>query len=81
MKASYSGKIIGVLVNTTAWIVGPVLVGTFVGKWLDQKFNTEPWLLLVSVGVCFIVSMFGLIANALKEFKNIEKEYKKDEKE
>jgi F0F1-type ATP synthase assembly protein I len=52
-----------------------------VGRWLDQKYNTEPWLFLTSVGVCFIISMFGLIRSALKEFKNIEKESKNNEKE
>lgn len=81
MKEKYSGRVVGLLVNTTAWIVGPVLVGTFIGKMLDQKYNTEPWLFLVSVGVCFLVSMFGLIKNALREFKRIEMESKNNEKE
>jgi len=81
MKTSYSGKIIALLISTTAWIVGPVLVGTLVGKWLDQNFNTDPWLFLLSVGICFLVSMFGLVKNALREFKNIEEESKSNEKE
>lgn len=79
MKINYSGSIIRLLSNITAWIVGPVLVGVFLGKWLDQKFNTEPWLFLTSVGVCFLVSMFGLVQNALAEFKKIEEESKKSE--
>ena len=79
MKINYSGSIIRLLSNITAWIVGPVIIGVFLGKWLDQKFNTEPWLFLTSVGVCFLVSMFGLVQNALTEFKKIEEEYKKSE--
>jgi len=81
MKVNYSGKVIGAVINSTAWIVGPVLVGIFIGKLLDQRFNTEPWLFLASVGICFLLSMFGLIRNALREFKNIEEEEKKNEKE
>ncbi len=81
MKENYSGRVIGLLVNTTAWIVGPVLAGTLIGKFLDQKYQTEPWLFLISVGVCFLISMFGLIKNALREFKRIEKESKSNEKE
>lgn len=81
MKINYSSKVIGVLINSTAWIVGPVLVGVMVGNWLDQKYNTAPWLFLISVGVCFIISMFGLIRSALTEFQNIEKESKSIEKE
>lgn len=80
MKNNYSGKIINLLINTTAWIVGPVLLGVLVGKILDQKFKTDPWLFLVSIGVCFLISMFGLIRNALKEFRSIEEEYEKDGK-
>ena len=68
MKDDYFGKTIGVLVNAAAWIAVPVLAGILVGKILDQKFKTDPWLLLVSVGICFLISMFGLIKIALKEF-------------
>ncbi len=81
MKENYSGKVISSLINITAWIVGPVLVGIFIGKILDQKYETEPWLSLLSVGVCFLISMFGLIKKALKEFKQIENESKNKEKE
>lgn len=81
MREKYSGRVIGLLVNTTAWIVGPVFVGAFIGKMLDEKYQTEPWLFLASVGVCFLISMFGLIKNALREFKRIENESKDNEKE
>ena len=80
MKDNYWGPVLRILVNITAWIAGPVIIGVFIGKWLDRKFNTEPWLFLVTVGVCFLVSMFGLVRNALKEFKKIDEEYKKKEK-
>lgn len=81
MIENRSGKIIGLLFNTTAWIVAPVLFGIFVGKYLDEKFQTEPWLFLMSIGVCFTISMFGLIQMALKEFKKIEEGSQKNEKE
>ena len=80
MKINYSGSILRLLSNITAWIVGPVIVGVFLGKWLDQKFNTDPWLFLASVGFCFLVSIFGLVKSALREFKKIEEDYQKDEK-
>lgn len=64
-----------VMAKITGWIAFPVIIGMFLGKWLDQKYNTEPWLLLASIGVSFMISMFGLIKETLKEFKNIDKEY------
>jgi F0F1-type ATP synthase assembly protein I len=59
-------------VNLSVWIVIPVLLGSLLGKWLDGKYSTKPFLFLVCVGVAFLVSMGGLIYNAMKEFKKIE---------
>ena len=28
-------------------LVVPILLGAFVGNWLDSRFDTDPWLLLV----------------------------------
>ena len=58
----------------SGWIGGPVLVAIFLGKWLDQKYGTEPWLFLLSVGIAFGVSTFGIIKDSLAELKRIEKE-------
>mgnify|MGYP000968871592 CR=1 FL=1 len=66
-----------VFLRLSAWIAFPVLVGVFVGRWLDRKYDSEPWLFLTSVGAAFLVSMFGLVTNAIKEFKKIEAESKK----
>lgn len=72
MKDNYLAISLRVLANITAWIAGPVIIGVFVGKWLDNKYHTEPLLLLVTIGFCFLISMYGLVINALKEFKKIE---------
>jgi len=55
----------------SGWIVAPVLLGAFLGKWLD---NTKPWLFIASVGAAFIISMVGLVRNVTKEYNRIEKE-------
>ncbi len=64
-----------VMVNISGWIAFPVIIGLFLGRWLDKRFETEPWLFLATIGVCFLISIYGLVINALKEFKKIEKEY------
>ncbi|TAK95141.1 AtpZ/AtpI family protein [Patescibacteria group bacterium] len=56
----------------SGWIGGPVILGVFLGKWLDRKYGTEPWLFLATVGVAFLVSMFGIVRDAMKEMKKIE---------
>ena len=60
-----------IVAKLSSWIAIPVILATFLGKWLDKKYDTEPWLFLATVGLAFIISMFGLVKNALTEFKKI----------
>lgn len=62
----------------SAWIVGPVLLGLVIGKWLDRKYSSGPWLMIISLSFFFLVSMFGIAKNALKEYRKIEEEAKKN---
>jgi F0F1-type ATP synthase assembly protein I len=56
----------------SVWIAGPVIIALYLGKWLDKKFSTEPWLFLLSMGAAFLISMIGLIKNTLAEYRKIE---------
>jgi F0F1-type ATP synthase assembly protein I len=56
----------------SGWIGGPIIVAVFLGKFLDKKYNTEPWLFLATVGIAFVISMVSLIIIGFKEFKKIE---------
>jgi len=56
------------------WIVGPLIIAIFVGKYLDNKYNTEPWLFLFSVGLAFIFSIWRIIQDSLKEIKKNKEE-------
>ena len=58
----------------SGWIGIPVVLGVFLGRWLDQKYNTEPWLFLATVGAAFIISMVGLVKEASEVIKKIEQE-------
>jgi len=57
----------------SGWIIGPVILAIFLGKWLDRKYDTEPWLFLLTVGLAFLISMFGLVKDAFKEMDRISK--------
>jgi F0F1-type ATP synthase assembly protein I len=61
----------------SGWIAVPVILGVVVGKWLDRKYGTEPWLFLATVGAAFFLSMFGIVRDSLREMKRIEEEEKK----
>ncbi len=48
-------------------LVGPIVVGGFIGYWLDQRFSTKP-LFLVLLGIFgFYAGLRGLFSR-LKEF-------------
>ena len=58
----------------SGWIAVPVIAGVFIGKYLDRRYKTEPWLFLLSVGAAFILSTFGMVRDARRAMKEIEKE-------
>ncbi len=59
--------------QVTGWILGPLLIALFLGRWLDQKYSSQPKFLLISVGIAFIISNVGIILNTLKAAKDLEK--------
>lgn len=58
----------------SVWIVTPVLISTFLGKYLDKRLDSEPLMLIIVVGIGFFVSIFGLVKETIKEYKKIEKD-------
>ncbi|MCX6744306.1 MAG: AtpZ/AtpI family protein [Candidatus Parcubacteria bacterium] len=60
----------------SGWIGIPVILGIFLGRWLDQKYGTEPWLFLTTVGAAFIISMVGIVKEAGAAMEKIEQESK-----
>lgn len=69
-----------IFLRLSAWIAIPVIIGSLLGDYLDNKYNKAPWFLLICVGLAFIVSMYGLISNTTKEYRKIA-ESKKDSKQ
>jgi F0F1-type ATP synthase assembly protein I len=64
----------------SSWIIFPVLIGLFLGQWLDRKYGTAPWLFLTLTGVAFFVSMIGLLISATRELKKIDEAKDRPEK-
>jgi F0F1-type ATP synthase assembly protein I len=56
----------------SVWIVAPVLLATLLGKYLDNRFDSEPLALLVCVGTAFVFSMVMIVMEAVREYKKIE---------
>jgi F0F1-type ATP synthase assembly protein I len=65
-----------------AWQLGysitiPLIVLALLGRFLDKKFNTSPWLLLAGIFLSLIVSTFAVYSKTIKIIGATEKEEKK----
>lgn len=60
----------------SSWIVFPLILALYLGKWLDNKYKTEPWLFLAAVGIAFLISMGGLVNETYREYGKLDKNKK-----
>lgn len=51
----------------STWIAVPVILALIAGKALDKHYGTKPVLLLVSAGIGFLISSYGIV-RAVKNF-------------
>ncbi len=58
----------------TGWIAGPIILGLFIGRWLDNKYNSEPWMFLGAMMIAFIITSVGIAKVSISYIKKIEKE-------
>ncbi len=58
--------------KVSVWIVGPILIALFVGKYMDAKYNTEPWIFIWAMVIAFITSMIAITKVALKYIKKVD---------
>ena len=56
----------------SAWIVAPVLVAVFFGKYLDRIFQSQPWFFLTFVAIAFTVSIVMIVRIGLREMNKAE---------
>lgn len=62
----------------SGWIAGPIVAALFIGKWLDKRYDSEPWIFLASVAIAFIISSVGIVRESkIVMNKIIEDEKKK----
>lgn len=62
---------VSLFIRLSAWVAFPVVVATYIGRWLDEKYNSAPFGLVGIVGISFVFSMIGLVYEASKEYRQI----------
>lgn len=65
-----------VFAEVTGWIVGPIIVALYVGRFFDNKYDTDPWFFLGFTAGAFFISAYGIIKIATRFIKDAEQEIK-----
>lgn len=66
-----------VFAEVTGWIAVPIIGALFLGRYLDERNNSEPWFLIGFTAVALTISSIGIVSIAGKYIRQIEKESKK----
>jgi F0F1-type ATP synthase assembly protein I len=65
--------------NISSWIIGPLLLGIIIGKYIDSRFMSSPKYLIISIFVAFIITNIGLFLR-VKEYSKKLSDQSKSEK-
>lgn len=60
--------------EASGWIAVPVVAALFIGRWLDDKYQSAPLYFLGLTIFAFIISSIGIGLIGVKYMKQIEKE-------
>jgi len=63
---------IEVFAQISSWIVLPLLIAIFLGKWLQGKWGHEPWIYIGCVAIAFILTNVALVRIALQAAKKMQ---------
>ena len=69
---------ITVFANTSIWIVVPILVALFLGKYLDSKYDSGHKYFFILIVISFLITVFGLV-KILRKYMNKMKDEVKSE--
>lgn len=80
---SWMRPALSMFARLNALVVIPVIIAIILGKWLDKKYGTEPWLLFATATIAFIFTMIALARRTQVEFKKLDESAnnKQDERE
>ncbi|MCX6790580.1 MAG: AtpZ/AtpI family protein [Candidatus Gribaldobacteria bacterium] len=61
----------------SGWLIGPIVIALLVGQWLDQKYQTKPWIFFSCLMVAFICTCVGIVKESRQFIKDLENQGKK----
>jgi F0F1-type ATP synthase assembly protein I len=66
----------GVVIFTkvSASVAIPIIFALFIGKYLDTKYGTTPWIFLGLTAIAFVISLISIWRSLAGYMKKLEKE-------
>lgn len=58
----------------SSWIAIPIIVSLILGKYLDKKYDTEPWIFVSMTAIAFVITIYGIVKFSMDYIKDVEKE-------
>lgn len=58
--------------KVSASIAIPIVLALYIGKYLDKKYNSEPWLFLGLTFIAFMFSLFYIWKSIVKYMNDLE---------
>ena len=68
---------ITVFANISVWIIVPILIALFLGKYLDNKYDSGHRFFFILIAGAFLVTIFGLIIILRKYMTKMKEETEK----
>ncbi|MBB5174078.1 AtpZ/AtpI family protein [Texcoconibacillus texcoconensis] len=59
-KFRHTVKKVALMSTISSYFIGSVVGGVLLGYWLDARFDTDPWLLLIGFFVGLSGAIFGI---------------------
>jgi F0F1-type ATP synthase assembly protein I len=76
-QSPWWGPGLAVFAEVTGWIAVPVVGALYLGRFLDQKYNTDPLFFLGLTALSFIITSFGIVKLATRFIREAELDVKK----
>lgn len=69
-----------IFTKVSAYIAGPIVLALIVGKYLDKKYNSAPWIFLGLTLIAFTFSLFSIWKSVVKYMDEAVREEKDKKK-
>jgi F0F1-type ATP synthase assembly protein I len=60
-----------IFTKVLAAVVVPIVLALFIGKWLDTRYGTSPWIFLGLTAVSFVISLVTIYRSLTKYMESL----------